>query len=75
RLLRKLDSAKDILPKPLRKNAAEPTRYGVIYYGSTSPAMDEAAETLAANGHHLNMLRIRAFPFHQDVASFIADHD
>ncbi len=75
RLLRKLDSAKDILPKPLRKNAAEPTRYGVIYYGSTSPAMNEAAETLAANGHHLNMLRIRAFPFHQDVASFIADHD
>lgn len=75
RLLRKLDSAKEFLPKPLRKDAAKGTRYGVIYYGSTSPAMNEAAETLAANGHHLNMLRIRAFPFHQDVASFIADHD
>jgi 2-oxoglutarate ferredoxin oxidoreductase subunit alpha len=75
RLLRKLDSAKEFLPKPLRKDAAKATRYGVIYYGSTSPAMNEAAETLAANGHHLNMLRIRAFPFHQDVASFIADHD
>ncbi|WP_034471614.1 2-oxoacid:acceptor oxidoreductase subunit alpha [Afipia sp. P52-10] len=75
RLLRKLDSAKEILPKPLRKNANEATRYGVIYYGSTSPAMNEAAETLAENGHHLNMLRVRAFPFHQDVASFIADHD
>ena len=67
--------AKEFLPKPLRKDAAKGTRYGVIYYGSTSPAMDEAAETLAANGHHLNMLRLRAFPFHQDVASFIADHD
>jgi 2-oxoglutarate/2-oxoacid ferredoxin oxidoreductase subunit alpha len=75
RLLRKLDSAKELLPKPLRRDAAKGTRYGVIYYGSTSPAMNEAAETLAANGHHLNMLRIRAFPFHQDVASFIADHD
>ena len=75
RLLRKLDTAKDLLPKPLRKDAAKGTRYGVIYYGSTSPAMDEAAETLAANGHQLNMLRVRAFPFHQDVASFIADHD
>ena len=59
----------------LRKNAAKGTRYGVIYYGSTSPAMDEAVEALAADGHHLNMLRVRAFPFHQDVASFIADHD
>jgi 2-oxoglutarate/2-oxoacid ferredoxin oxidoreductase subunit alpha len=75
RLLRKLDTAKEIIPKPLRKNAAKGTRYGVIYYGSTSPAMDEAAEALAADGHHLNMLRVRAFPFHQDVASFIADHD
>jgi 2-oxoglutarate ferredoxin oxidoreductase subunit alpha len=75
RLLRKLDTAKEFLPRPLRKDAAKGTRYGVIYYGSTSPAMHEAAETLAANGHHLNTLRIRAFPFHQDVASFIADHD
>jgi len=75
RLLRKLDTAKEILPKPLRKNAAKGTRYGVIYYGSTSPAMNEAVEALAADGHHLNMLRVRAFPFHQDVASFIADHD
>jgi 2-oxoglutarate ferredoxin oxidoreductase subunit alpha len=75
RLLRKLDTAKEFLPKPLRKDAAKGTRYGVIYYGSTSPAMHEAAEALAANGHHLNTLRVRAFPFHQDVASFIADHD
>jgi len=75
RLLRKLDTAKDLLPKPLRQDATKGTRYGVIYYGSTSPAMHEAAETLAANGHHLNTLRVRAFPFHQDVASFIADHD
>ena len=75
RLLRKLDSAKEILPKPLRKDSDKATRYGVIYYGSTSPAMTEAADTLAADGHHLDLLRVRAFPFHQDVASFIADHD
>lgn len=75
RLLRKLETAKEILPKPLRRNATSDTRYGVIYYGSTSPAMDEAVEVLARNGHPLDMLRIRAFPFHQDVASFIADHD
>ena len=43
----------------MRRDAAKGTRYGVIYYGSTSSAMNEAAETLAAKGHHLNMLRIR----------------
>lgn len=75
RLLRKLDTAKGILPKPLRTNADKPTRFGVIYYGSTAPAMSEAAEILAKRGHSLDLMRVRAFPFHQDVASFIADHD
>ena len=75
RLLRKLDTAKQFLPAPLRTDAGKSTRYGVIYYGSTSSPMTEAIETLAAAGHDLDMLRVRAFPFHQDVASFIADHD
>ena len=54
---------------------AKPTKYGVIYFGSTAPAMDEAIGLLEARGHHLDRLRIRAFPFHSSVASFIADHD
>jgi 2-oxoglutarate ferredoxin oxidoreductase subunit alpha len=37
--------------------------------------MTEATEMLAARGHDLDLMRVRAFPFHQDVASFIADHD
>jgi len=75
RLLRKLETAKNILPAPVRTDAAAATRFGVIYYGSTSPAMTEAAEILAARGHSLDLMRVRAFPFHQDVANFIADHD
>jgi 2-oxoglutarate ferredoxin oxidoreductase subunit alpha len=47
----------------------------VIYYGSTAPAMDEAIGLLEARGHQLDRLRIRAFPFHSSVASFLAEHD
>ncbi len=75
RLLRKFDTAKDLVPRPLQANASKPARYGVIYYGSTSPAMDEAIHMLEAEGHLLDRMRIRAFPFHSSVASFIADHD
>lgn len=75
RLLRKQETAKKLLPRPVRRAAAAPTRFGAIYYGSTSPAMTEAAEILARRGHSLDLMRVRAFPFHQDVASFIADHD
>jgi 2-oxoglutarate/2-oxoacid ferredoxin oxidoreductase subunit alpha len=75
RLLRKFDTAKDLVPRPLQANASKPTRYGVMYFGSTSPAMDEAIGLLEARGCDLDRMRIRAFPFHSSVASFLADHD
>jgi 2-oxoglutarate ferredoxin oxidoreductase subunit alpha len=75
RLLRKFETAKDLVPRPLQANASKPTKYGVIYFGSTSPAMDEAIQMLEGNDQHLDRLRIRAFPFHSSVASFITDHD
>ena len=75
RLLRKFDTAKDLIPRPLQANSANATKYGVIYYGSTAPAMDEAIEMIEADNHPLDRLRIRAFPFHSSVPSFLADHD
>jgi 2-oxoglutarate ferredoxin oxidoreductase subunit alpha len=75
RLLRKFETAKNHVPKPVRRNAEKKTRYGVIYFGSTSPAMDEANEMLAAQNIALDLLRVRAFPFHHDVADFAAGHD
>ena len=75
RLLRKFETAKDLVPRPLMANSDKPTRYGVIYFGSTAPAMDEANLTLKAAGKHLDLLRVRAFPFHHTVEDFIADHD
>jgi len=75
RLLRKFETAKDLVPRPLQANASKPTKYGVIYYGSTSPAMDEAIHMIEAQGHYVDRLRVRAFPFHSSVSSFIADHD
>jgi 2-oxoglutarate ferredoxin oxidoreductase subunit alpha len=75
RLLRKFETAKDLVPRPLRANCEKATRYGVIYFGSTSPAMDEAILTLTAQGHHVDRLRVRAFPFHHTVDDFISEHD
>jgi 2-oxoglutarate ferredoxin oxidoreductase subunit alpha len=75
RLLRKFETARNLVPRPVRRDCDKPTRYGVIYYGSTSPAMDEAIVELAERGHRIDMLRVRAFPFHQDVSDFVADHD
>ena len=58
------------MPAPDRARAArEPTRLGAIYFGSTSPAMDEADDRLAEQGVHLDLMRVRAFPFSEEVAT------
>ena len=75
RLLKKFDTAKQLVPRPIARAAPEPTRLGAIYFGSTSPAMDEAETILAERGIHLDLLRVRGFPFHNDVKSFIGEHD
>jgi 2-oxoglutarate/2-oxoacid ferredoxin oxidoreductase subunit alpha len=75
RLVRKFDTAKDLVPRPLIATAGKATKYGVIYFGSTSPAMDEAIHMIETRGHSLDRMRIRAFPFHSSVNSFVADHD
>jgi 2-oxoglutarate/2-oxoacid ferredoxin oxidoreductase subunit alpha len=74
RLLRKFATAKEVVPRPVLRPAAQSTAYGVIYYGSTSLVMNEALGLLAVHGDHVDELRVRAFPFHQDVADFIANH-
>jgi 2-oxoglutarate ferredoxin oxidoreductase subunit alpha len=75
RLLRKFETAKSLLPRPVRRDAERATRFGVIYFGSTAPAMREALAALEAQGIHLDTLRPRAFPFSDEVIDFVLDHD
>ncbi len=75
RLVRKFDTAKALVPAPVVRQAKGKTREGVIYFGSTAPAMDEALEMLETQGRRLNALRVRGFPFADTVFDFIAAHD
>ena len=75
RLLRKFRTAADLVPQPVLRAARRPTREGVIYFGSTSPAMTEALDVLEAEGLELDALRLRAFPFPESVADFIDAHN
>jgi 2-oxoglutarate ferredoxin oxidoreductase subunit alpha len=75
RLLRKFESAKALVPQPVVRRAKQKTRAGAIYYGSTSPAMNEAMDTLNEQGVMLDTMRIKAFPFSDAVVEFVAEHD
>jgi 2-oxoglutarate ferredoxin oxidoreductase subunit alpha len=75
RLLHKFKTAADLVPQPVLRKAEKPTKVGVLYFGSTSPAMQEALDVFAAGGIHIDALRLRAFPFPLSVENFIAEHD
>ncbi|MDB5942631.1 MAG: pyruvate flavodoxin/ferredoxin oxidoreductase domain protein [Ramlibacter sp.] len=75
RLLRKFATAATLVPQPVLRPASRRTRLGVVYFGSTSPAMHEALEVLTEAGIHVDALRLRAFPFPESVAQFLAEHD
>jgi 2-oxoglutarate ferredoxin oxidoreductase subunit alpha len=75
RLLRKFETAKGLVPAPELRAARQPTRVGAIYFGSTSPAMHEALDRLNEQGMYVDALRVRAFPFGEEVGEFIAEHD
>ncbi|HNB44138.1 MAG TPA: 2-oxoacid:acceptor oxidoreductase subunit alpha, partial [Burkholderiaceae bacterium] len=75
RLLKKFATAAKLVPQPVLTEADRPTRLGVIYFGSTSPSMEEALLKLAVTGIHLDAMRLRAFPFSKAVRDFITLHD
>ena len=75
RLLKKFATAASLVPQPVERKAAHKTRLGVIFFGSTSPAMHEALDALQEVEIHIDAMRLRAFPFPDSVAKFIADHE
>jgi len=75
RLQKKFETAKTLVPRPVLRPAPKPTRAGVLYFGSTSPAMSEALDLLEHDKLYVDALRIRAYPFCDDIMAFIAAHD
>jgi 2-oxoglutarate ferredoxin oxidoreductase subunit alpha len=80
RLLRKFETAKALIPAPVarpakRKTPNDKIADGVIYFGSSTPSMHEALEALEGQGRHLDALRVRGFPFSDEVYDFVAAHE
>jgi 2-oxoglutarate/2-oxoacid ferredoxin oxidoreductase subunit alpha len=75
RLLRKFKTAAGLVPQPVFRKSPHKTAMGVIYFGSTSPAMQEALDVLEAEGVHVDAMRLCAFPFPESVGQFIEAHE
>lgn len=75
RLQKKFKTAAQLVPAPEFTTSSKASSIGVIYYGSTSPAMKEAFNLLEQQGIHLNGMRLCAFPFGDAVDGFVDRHE
>jgi 2-oxoglutarate ferredoxin oxidoreductase subunit alpha len=74
RLARKFETAKAFVPKPIVSDGSG-AKVGVIAYGSSDFAVDEARALLARKGRQTDYLRLRALPFTPETAAFVAAHE
>ena len=73
RLLRKWDTAKKLVPRAII-DATAGSDIGIVSLGSCDGAIHEAIDVLKAQGVRVNYMRVRAFPFSEDVERFLAAH-
>jgi 2-oxoglutarate ferredoxin oxidoreductase subunit alpha len=64
-----------MLPQPIININSPKSKIGIINYGSTTVALNDAITQLSSNGIGVNHLRIRSFPFAKSIKDFINDHD
>jgi len=73
RLARKWQTAKTLVPKPHIKISDKASRCGAVFFGTSTHAAYEALDQLGDIA--INSLRLRGFPFQDEVVDFIDSHD
>ena len=74
RLKNKYQTAQQYVPGP-EIEMTEGNPVGVIFFGSTEPAVKEARFQLAQEGLAIDSMRVRAIPFTEEVETYIRQHE
>lgn len=74
RLNKKYNTARTMLPKPL-VDAPEGARVAFLTVGTTEAAVHEARDMLREDGTETGYLRVRGFPFGQEIRDFCEKYD
>jgi 2-oxoglutarate ferredoxin oxidoreductase subunit alpha len=73
RLARKFETARKLVPTPV-VDVMDGSEIGIIGFGSTESAIEEARDILAQGGLNTSFLRLRALPMNDDVSLFVSQH-
>ena len=75
RLEKKFETAKQIVPKPIMYQKKDKSKIGILFFGTSTYSSEEAKDILLLQGVEIDAMRLRAFPFNEDVNLFIENHD
>ena len=75
RLMQKWETAKNLVPEPEFFQESNASKNGVIFFGTSSYAAEEAIELLGNEGIELDAMRPKAFPFCESFVDFVDSHD
>ncbi|SDM43391.1 2-oxoglutarate ferredoxin oxidoreductase subunit alpha [Daejeonella rubra] len=75
RLLKKWDTAKNIVPAPVLYQSENKSPYGLIFFGTSTYSAEEAMDDMEASGIVFDAMRLKSFPFNKTVEDFIHSHE
>lgn len=71
RLLRKLETAKKMIPGPQFYQTDKNSDTAILFYGTSMHAAEEAIDILKNEGTSIDAMRLKSFPFCDEVSEFI----
>lgn len=74
RLIRKFHTAKGMVPRAEFYQEENRSDHAIIFYGTTTYAALEVMDILIEEGKPIDAMRIKAFPFQDEVREFIEAH-
>lgn len=75
RLTKKWNTAKDMLPAPQLYQEKSNSKLGILFFGTSQYASEEAMDILKENQILVDAIRLKSFPFNKTVETFINAHD
>jgi 2-oxoglutarate ferredoxin oxidoreductase subunit alpha len=75
RLVKKWETAKNMVPKPEFYQDTNQQSQGVIFFGTSTHSSLEALDDMRSRGLHFDAMRLRSFPFSDAVKNFIDSHE
>ncbi|MCB0629309.1 MAG: 2-oxoacid:acceptor oxidoreductase subunit alpha, partial [Lewinella sp.] len=75
RLIKKWNTAKELVPAAELYQDGQQSEAGMVFFGTTTYAALETLDIMAKEGLQMDAMRLKAFPFGEEVEQFIEQHE